>query len=36
MLSIATLSLPLGDTGTDIDADVVAVTVTDINSLVDP
>jgi hypothetical protein len=32
MLSIATLSLPLGDTGTDLDADAV----TDINWFVDP
>jgi hypothetical protein len=32
MLSIATLSLPLGDTGTDLDADAV----TDINRFVGP
>lgn len=32
MLSIATLSLPLGDTGTDLDADAA----TDINWFVDP
>lgn len=36
MLSITTLSLPLGHTGTDLGADIVTVAVTDINSFVDP